>query len=70
MNNNNFTDNNNSIIINPETGEVTELAEERIATGADILHENEPKTINASVPQSPQPRYIFFKAREWKPSKE
>ena len=70
MNNTNFTDNNNSIIINPETGEVTEINEERIATGADILHENEPKTINASVPQSPQPRYISFNAREWKPSKD
>lgn len=72
MNNTNFTDNNNnnSIIINPETGEVTEVAEERISTGADILHENEPKTVNLSDPQSPQPRYIFFNAREWKPSKD
>lgn len=70
MNNNNFTDNNNSIIINPETGEVTEIAEERIATGADILHENEPKAVYTSVSQSSQSKYIFFNAREWKPSKD
>lgn len=70
MNNNNFTDNNNSIIIDSETGEVAEIAEERITTGADILHENEPKTVNTSVSKDQQPRYIFFNAREWKPSKE
>lgn len=70
MNNTNFTDDNNPIIINPETGEVMEVAEERIATGADILHENEPKAVYTSVSQSSQSKYIFFNAREWKPSKD
>lgn len=79
MNTANFTDNRNSIIVNPETGEVTEVYAEKIKSGADILHENEPKSIGcpenenpaeANASQSTKPNCIFFNAREWKPSKE
>lgn len=79
MNTANLTDNRKSIIVNPETGEVTEITAGNIATGEDILHENEPKAIDSHESVSPaeakvfrsiKPNYIFFNAREWKPSKE
>lgn len=48
MNTTNNTDNRNSIIINPETGEVTEVTSEIPANGADFLRNNEPRSVERS----------------------
>ena len=65
---NNFTDNN--ISINPETGEVIEAQGEKISTGADMLHANEPVNVYDKDKGGNSPKLIFFNAREWKPSKD
>ena len=62
MNTFNFTDNNNeTITVNAETGEVIE-------SGVDMLHAAEPK--QTEKPAEKKAKTLFFNAREWKPSKE
>ena len=63
MNTFNFTDNNNneSITVNAETGEVIE-------NGVDMLHAAEPKQSKADNAKAA--KTLFFNAREWKPNKD
>ena len=65
MNTFNITDNNNeTITVNAETGEVIGTA---VQSGVDMLHAAEPKP-TASAEKTV--KTLFFNAREWKPNKE
>ena len=66
MNNFNITDNNNeTITVNAETGEVIESG---VQTGVDMLHAAEPK--QQEQPAEKTAKTLFFDAREWKPNKQ
>ena len=64
MNNFNITDNNETITVNTETGEVIGTA---VQSGVDMLHAAEPKQKETAAKTV---KTLFFNAREWKPSKE
>ena len=65
MNTFNITDNNNeTITVNAETGEVIGTA---VQSGVDMLHGAEPKQ---KVDNPRAAKTLFFNAREWKPNKE
>ncbi|MCM1299906.1 MAG: hypothetical protein NC203_07690 [Firmicutes bacterium] len=67
---NNFTDNNTTVNVDTQTGEIIE-ATGKISTGADMLHANEPSGVYAEAEGGGSaPRPVFFNAREWKPSKD
>lgn len=61
MNTFNITDNNETITVNSETGEVIE-------SGVDMIHAAEPK--EQGKPTEKTVKTLFFNAREWKPNKE
>lgn len=67
---NNFTDNNISIDL--EMGEAIEASEEKIYTGADMLHANEPVSVYDMDKDMSgnSAKLIFFNAREWESSKD